>query len=98
MTIVDYVFQAMQKHPQTRSDDSELVRQVFRAYAVDHGLPVNEADTIARALPAFPKVRTIVRTRADLQRKYPDLCDPSMQIEREELSEVYREKYTPNKD
>ncbi len=98
MTIQDYVLNSLVKYPRTRADDNELVRRVFRDYAADHGLSVEEADRTARALPSFPKVKTIVRTRANLQRKNPELTDPEALKNRAEYEEQYRAMYSPKNE
>lgn len=98
MTIQNYVFNSLIKYPRTRSDDNELVRRVFRDFAADHDLSVQEADRIARALPSFPKVKTIVRARAALQRKHPDLTDPEAKRKRAKYEKYYREKYSPKNE
>lgn len=98
MTIKQYVYHALKKHPDSRSSDEALVNYVFREYASDHGLSILMVNDTIKALGFLPSIRTIIRQRQRLQAKHPELADPQALLERAAQEEEYKEEYLSDLD
>ena len=98
MTIKQYVFNVLKDHPESRSDDDVLVKQVFHEYAQDHSLSVRMVNDTVKGLGLFPSIRSIIRQRQRIQAKHPELTDKKAVAERAALEEEYREEYLSDTD